>query len=103
VGARSRRSLRAQAAVPVMQLAHGGRKASTLRPWEGRGSVPESAGGWPTIGPSAEAFGSYDAPRAMDADEIAAVPAAFAAAARRGGRGHPGAGAHLGQRLGQAW
>jgi 2,4-dienoyl-CoA reductase-like NADH-dependent reductase (Old Yellow Enzyme family) len=75
--------VRAQGAVPAMQLAHAGRKASTVRPWEGRGSVPESAGGWPTGGPSAQAFGSYAEPRAMAAGEIAAVPGAFADAARR--------------------
>src|SRR5205814_4385617 len=27
-----------------MQLAHAGRKASTVRPWEGHGLIPESAG-----------------------------------------------------------
>jgi 2,4-dienoyl-CoA reductase-like NADH-dependent reductase (Old Yellow Enzyme family) len=64
--------VRAQGALPATQLAHAG-----------RGSVPESAGGWPTVGPSAQAFGSYAEPRAMDAGEIAAVPGAFADAARR--------------------
>jgi 2,4-dienoyl-CoA reductase-like NADH-dependent reductase (Old Yellow Enzyme family) len=67
-----------------IQLAHAGRKASTYRPWgEGRGSVPVPDGGWPTVGPSADAFPGYDAPAAMDEDEVRAVPRAFAAAARR--------------------
>ncbi|WP_456788898.1 oxidoreductase, partial [Cellulomonas sp. P5_C5] len=37
----------------------------------------------PTVGPSATAFPGLAAPRALTRDEIAAVPAAFAAAARR--------------------
>lgn len=66
-----------------MQLAHAGRKASTHRPWEKPGTVPASEGGWTSVGPSAEAFGEYAVPRALATDEVAAVPAAFAAAARR--------------------
>ncbi|GIG29547.1 NADH:flavin oxidoreductase/NADH oxidase [Cellulomonas marina] len=67
-----------------VQLAHAGRKASTYRPFgEGDGSVPASAGGWPTVGPSEDPFPGYAAPAAMTADEVRAVPAAFAAAARR--------------------
>ncbi|WPF81943.1 NADH:flavin oxidoreductase/NADH oxidase [Sanguibacter sp. 4.1] len=67
-----------------IQLAHAGRKASTFRPWsEHRGSVPAVDGGWETVGPSAEAFPGYEAPREMTAQEIAEIPAAFAAAAVR--------------------
>jgi 2,4-dienoyl-CoA reductase-like NADH-dependent reductase (Old Yellow Enzyme family) len=40
-----------------VQLAHAGRKASTYWPFSGkRGSVPESDGGWTTVGPSPLAF-----------------------------------------------
>src|SRR5262245_14848727 len=43
-----------QGAVPGIQLAHAGRKASTFRPWsERKGEVPESEGGWRTVAPSA--------------------------------------------------
>ncbi|MGO1326329.1 MAG: NADH:flavin oxidoreductase/NADH oxidase, partial [Brevibacterium aurantiacum] len=66
-----------------VQLAHAGRKASTYRPFEGnpRGSVPESEGGWPTLGASAIAYPGYDAPQEMTKDDIAEVVEAFAAAA----------------------
>src|SRR5213082_4081624 len=43
--------------VAGMQLAHAGRKASTRRPWEGSGAIPESEGGWKkVVAPSALAF-----------------------------------------------
>src|SRR5882724_9676353 len=35
-----------QGSIAGMQLAHAGRKASTRRPWEGQGSIPEHEGGW---------------------------------------------------------
>src|SRR6187399_1001051 len=38
----------AQGAVPGLQLAHAGRKASAERPWEGRAHIPDGEpGGWP--------------------------------------------------------
>jgi 2,4-dienoyl-CoA reductase-like NADH-dependent reductase (Old Yellow Enzyme family) len=68
-----------------MQLAHAGRKASTRRPWEGQGTVPESEGGWKkVVAPSALAFtDTYPMPQALTTDGIQEVVAAFAAAARR--------------------
>ncbi|XAS66076.1 NADH:flavin oxidoreductase/NADH oxidase [Micrococcaceae bacterium Sec5.7] len=66
------------------QLAHAGRKASAYWPFSGRrGSVPESDGGWNTVGPSAVAFDGYAAPAAMTEDQIRGVVADFAAAAVR--------------------
>ncbi len=47
--------IKEQGAAPAIQLAHAGRKASTYRPWEGHGEVPEGQR-WQTIGPSAERF-----------------------------------------------
>ena len=44
--------IRSQGAVPGIQLAHAGRKASTRAPWLGRGHVPVSEGGWQTVGAS---------------------------------------------------
>ena len=75
----------AQGAVPGIQLAHAGRKASTFRPWSGQGTVPVAQGGWEeVIAPSAVAFAeNYPTPRAMTTDDIAAVRAAFVAATRR--------------------
>jgi len=77
------RFLREQGAVPGIQLAHAGRKASTWRPWDGRGSVPEAAGGWQTVGPGPESFEGYAAPQAMSTDDLAEVGRDFAEAARR--------------------
>lgn len=74
-------------AVPGMQLAHAGRKASTRRPFEtGSTTVPEDEGGWPdgTVAPSAVPHAdAYPKPNALDADGIERVVDAFAAAARR--------------------
>ena len=85
--ARIVRFIRSQGSVAGIQLAHAGRKASTYRPWSGSGAVPASAGGWPVLGPSAEAFaGTFPIPRAMSRDDIAAVTRAFVAAAARAHR-----------------
>ncbi|HEY2138865.1 MAG TPA: hypothetical protein VGH00_02215, partial [Chthoniobacterales bacterium] len=67
------------------QLAHAGRKASTRRPWETPGTVPESEGGWKkVVAPSALRFAdNYPMPQALTSDGIQEVVAAFAAAARR--------------------
>lgn len=73
----------AHGAVPAIQLAHAGRKASTYRQWSGEGTVPEAEGGWQTLGPTDEAFGGLDKPRAMTQADIEAVILAFAAAAKR--------------------
>ena len=75
--------LRAQGAVPAMQIGHAGRKASTRRPWEPGDSVPPEEGGWQTVGPSDQAFGRYAAPRRLREEEVAELPALFAAAAER--------------------
>ncbi|MDR6792287.1 NADH:flavin oxidoreductase/NADH oxidase [Pseudarthrobacter oxydans] len=67
-----------------VQLAHAGRKASTYWPFSGkRGSVPESDGGWTTVGPSPLAFEGYASPAAMGADQISGVVRDFADAAVR--------------------
>jgi 2,4-dienoyl-CoA reductase-like NADH-dependent reductase (Old Yellow Enzyme family) len=75
----------AQGAVAGIQLAHAGRKASTFRPWDGSGAVPERSGGWARVdAPSAIPFSAdYLVPHAMTEAEIAGVVEAFAAAARR--------------------
>lgn len=73
-----------QGAVPAIQLAHAGRKASTAPPWDGGGPVAPDAGGWPVVGPSAVAFSpEHPVPAALDADSISEVVAAFAAGATR--------------------
>jgi len=83
--ARINRFVKQAGAVPGIQLAHAGRKASDARPWEGDGQLPDDAGGWPTIGPSALAFGASltKVPRAMTEADLLRVQAEFAAAAGR--------------------
>jgi 2,4-dienoyl-CoA reductase-like NADH-dependent reductase (Old Yellow Enzyme family) len=71
-------------AVPGIQLAHAGRKASTRRPWEGGGAVEIAHGGWVPIGPTDEPFAAnFPVPRAMGEDDVARAIEAFALAARR--------------------
>ena len=74
-----------QGSVAGMQLAHAGRKASTQRPWEGDGVVPETEGGWQNVvAPSAIPFAdNYPTPQALTVDGIQQVVRAFAGAARR--------------------
>jgi len=74
-----------QGSVAGMQLAHAGRKASTRRPWEGDGVVPETEGGWQNVmAPSAIRFAdNYPTPQALTVDGIQQVVRAFADAARR--------------------
>lgn len=83
--ARINRFIKAQGAVPGIQLAHAGRKASAARPWDGGASLADSADGWPTVAPSPIAFGGEldKVPHELAVAEIAKVHADFAAAARR--------------------
>jgi len=82
--ARAARFIAEQGAVPAIQLAHAGRKASTHRPWDGGGSQSPEDGGWPVVGPSAIPFApGFQTPHALSEAEIASVVADFAAAARR--------------------
>ena len=50
------RFIDSQGARAGIQLAHAGRKGSTYRPGAGQGAVPETAGGWRPVAPSAIAF-----------------------------------------------
>jgi 2,4-dienoyl-CoA reductase-like NADH-dependent reductase (Old Yellow Enzyme family) len=83
--ARIVRFIHDQGSVAGMQLAHAGRKATTYRPWEGQGKVPETEGGWnKVVAPSAIAFADhYPLPEAASKEEIQAIVAAFGDAARR--------------------
>ncbi len=76
--------VKARGAVPGIQIAHAGRKASTYRPWAGKtGAVPPSEGGWPVIGPGSEPFAEgYPVPRPMTEADMEATVEAFAAGAR---------------------
>ena len=73
----------AQGAVPAIQLAHAGRKASVRRPWEGSGPIPIGEGGWEPLAPSALPFAAgNNIPRAMDRQDMARVAGEFARAAK---------------------
>ncbi|CAM3624009.1 NADH:flavin oxidoreductase [Bordetella sputigena] len=79
-------AIKAAGAVPGIQIAHAGRKASANRPWEGDDHIAEGdPRGWQTIAPSAIPFGEGlpKVPRAMTLDDIARVRQDFVAAARR--------------------
>ncbi|TCJ13368.1 NADH:flavin oxidoreductase/NADH oxidase [Flaviaesturariibacter flavus] len=74
--------IKSQGAIAGIQLAHAGRKASTLRPWEGSGAVAEN--GWTPVAPTAQPFApNYPQPQQLDAAGIEKVKADFRAAAER--------------------
>ncbi len=79
------RFIRAQGAVPGIQLAHAGRKGSASRPWDGGGHLAEDEGGWTPVAPSPVAFGGAlsSVPHELTLAEIGRVQADFVAAARR--------------------
>lgn len=79
--------LAGQGAVPGIQLAHAGRKASTRVPWEGGAQIPEEEGGWVPVAPSPIAFQQGEVtPHELSVAEIRQIVEAFAAAARRAQR-----------------
>jgi len=72
--------------MPVaIQLAHAGRKASTDKPWDGKGQFkPNEAHGWQTVSASEIPFQAHEhAPHALTKDEIQKVIQDFADAALR--------------------
>jgi 2,4-dienoyl-CoA reductase-like NADH-dependent reductase (Old Yellow Enzyme family) len=78
------RFIASQGAVPGMQLAHAGRKASTRKPWEGGKPIPVSESGWEPLGPSAIPFDKDSPkPRAMDMNDMERVKGEFRSAAAR--------------------
>jgi len=76
--------VREHGAVPAMQLAHAGRKASTAVPWLAQGTVAPGDGGWQPLGPSAVPFDPADPPpREMTAGDLGNVVERFVDAAHR--------------------
>ena len=76
--------IRDQGAVPAIQLAHAGRKASTDVPWRGGKPLEPQARGWTPAAPSALPFDTdHPVPAALDTAALQALIEAFAAAARR--------------------
>jgi NADPH2 dehydrogenase len=79
-------SIEAAGAVPGLQLAHAGRKASANRPWEGDDHIPEDhPESWQPVAPSAVAFGRHlhRVPREMTKDDIIRVQNDFVEGAKR--------------------
>ncbi|WP_317131788.1 NADH:flavin oxidoreductase/NADH oxidase [Chryseobacterium sp. SN22] len=73
-------------AVPGIQIAHAGRKASSNIPWEGDDHIPDGdAKSWQTIAPSAIPFGGSlpKIPKEMSIDDIQRVKADFTNGAQR--------------------
>jgi 2,4-dienoyl-CoA reductase-like NADH-dependent reductase (Old Yellow Enzyme family) len=79
------RFIEQQGAVPGMQLAHAGRKASTAASWLGSHPLSEAERGWrPILAPSAIPFSDkHQVPQALDEAAIRAIIRAFCEAAER--------------------
>lgn len=78
--------IKAQDAVPGLQLGHSGRKARRFRPWEGGGPLPLEAAedDWELVAPSALASPESDPlPRALTRAEVQDLVERWADAARR--------------------
>lgn len=71
-------------AVPGIQLAHAGRKASVASPWKGASTVSPESGGWTPLAPSAIPFSpNHATPREMTHEDMLTVRREFVAAAQR--------------------
>jgi 2,4-dienoyl-CoA reductase-like NADH-dependent reductase (Old Yellow Enzyme family) len=78
------RFIKEQGAVPAIQLAHAGRKASTDLPWNGGAPLNARHRGWQPIAPSAVPFApGHPTPREATAQDLEAILGQFALAARR--------------------
>ncbi len=74
----------AQGAVPGVQLAHAGRKASHHVPWKGGKGLASSEGAWQTLAPGAMPFHAGEpAPKEMTPADIEKVKNDFSLAVRR--------------------
>jgi 2,4-dienoyl-CoA reductase-like NADH-dependent reductase (Old Yellow Enzyme family) len=78
-----------QGAVPAIQLAHAGRKASMARPWHGNGPLGQADldrgdRPWQIVAPTARAVGEgWLAPRRLHADDLQNLKEAYRQATRR--------------------
>jgi 2,4-dienoyl-CoA reductase-like NADH-dependent reductase (Old Yellow Enzyme family) len=83
------RFVKGQGAVPAIQLAHAGRKASMQRPWHGNGPITDAdrARGediWPIVAPSAIPLGEgWLVPNELLAADLTALKHAWRRAAER--------------------
>ncbi|QLC34536.1 NADH:flavin oxidoreductase/NADH oxidase [Halarchaeum sp. CBA1220] len=76
--------VKSQGAVPGIQLAHAGRKASKSRPWEGSEPLQPEEGGYEVVAPTEEPW-PYEAEapptKKLDTDEVAGIVDSFRDAA----------------------
>jgi len=78
------RFVASEGAVPAIQLAHAGRKASVTRPWDGDRPLADAEGGWEPVAPSARPFTEgWRLPHALTVAEIGDVVGRFRDAAVR--------------------
>jgi 2,4-dienoyl-CoA reductase-like NADH-dependent reductase (Old Yellow Enzyme family) len=81
--------VRSQGAVPAIQLAHAGRKASMARPWHGNGPLTQQDldrgdKPWSTVAPTDTALGEgWSQPRAFQPGDFQTVLTAYRNAVRR--------------------
>ncbi len=81
--------VKGQGAVPAVQLAHAGRKASMARPWYGNGPLTQADFergdvAWRTVAPTvAPVADGYAAPRAFEKGDFQTVKNAFVESVRR--------------------
>jgi 2,4-dienoyl-CoA reductase-like NADH-dependent reductase (Old Yellow Enzyme family) len=76
--------VKSQGAVPAIQIAHAGRKASTAIPWRGGHPLNNKEGSWQTFGPSPLPFADgYPTPIELSARDLKSVSQSFADAAAR--------------------
>jgi 2,4-dienoyl-CoA reductase-like NADH-dependent reductase (Old Yellow Enzyme family) len=81
--------IKGQGAVPAVQLAHAGRKASMARPWRGNGPLTQADldrgdKPWATVAPTEKSLGEgWIVPRAFKQGDFEVVLNAFRQAARR--------------------
>ena len=81
--------VKSQGAVPAIQLAHAGRKASMARPWYGNGPLTQEDAergdkAWSIVAPTEQPIGAeWITPRAMREGDLQTVLTAYREAARR--------------------
>ncbi|HTZ39817.1 MAG TPA: NADH:flavin oxidoreductase/NADH oxidase [Syntrophales bacterium] len=74
----------AHGAVPAIQIAHAGRKASTDIPWMGGAPLRPDGGSWQPLGPSPIAFDEASTvPRELTTGDLQDLVSQYEAAARR--------------------
>lgn len=76
--------IKSQGVSAGIQLAHAGRKASTLPPWEGGKQLNPNKGGWQTVAPTAIPFYEDDiVPAELSVQKIQDLITSFVNAAKR--------------------